>query len=474
MALVNAFGAVALDATSVQIRDKLPTLQTATPDNLTPSIPTRQVGEDITSCTFSDVGSGLLTPDLTQMAIGTGVGVSQAGGNLLITTGTTTNAEYLARSVKSWRGSLLFRYKSILSQRIANNNFMVLLADLVGDNLSVVINSATSITVTKTAHGFTASNVGQFMFIGGISGAAGVPGRYAIASVPTANTINFTVAGWPASGSCTVDIFGWNSYKVLYTGTTATNALFDSMRKGWGSGDSTLTILTTASPGAMTQMHLDGRNAYVGDSLVASSGASNVVIRGSRVENIPDDNLDLYVFIWSYNGTTAPASTSTWTIGFWSVEKYANIPIYIQGTRQNGLSAPLPVALPGTQAVSGTVTANQGTFTAPTASNINSAATTNATSVKNAAGTVYQVTASNVGAATAFLKLYNKASAPTVGTDVPVLTIPIPASGIQNIEFGTTGHRFTTGIALAITNLAPDSDTTAVAVNQVKVMTAYI
>ena len=133
---------------------------------------------------------------------------------------------------------------------------------------------------------------------------------------------------------------------------------------------------------------------------------------------------------------------------------------------------PIPAAqVSATQAISGSVTATPAT---PSASNINSAATTNATSVKSTAGTLYGVTASNVGAGAAYLKLYNKASAPTVGTDVPVLTIPIPASSVQNIKFGTAGHRFTTGIALAITNLAADSDTTAIAANQVKVLTAYI
>lgn len=136
---------------------------------------------------------------------------------------------------------------------------------------------------------------------------------------------------------------------------------------------------------------------------------------------------------------------------------------------------PIPAAqISGTQPISGSVTANQGTMVTPTASNISSAATTNATAVKTSAGTLYSVAASNTGAAAAFVKLYNKASAPTVGTDVPVLTIPIPAGGTVNIPFGTTGHRFATGIGLAITGAAADSDTTAVAAAQVKVLTAYI
>ena len=136
----------------------------------------------------------------------------------------------------------------------------------------------------------------------------------------------------------------------------------------------------------------------------------------------------------------------------------------------NFATEPIPAAqASATQAVSGSITATPVT---PTALNISSAATTNATAVKTSAGTLYSLVVSNVGAAAAFVKLYNKASAPTVGTDVPVLTIPVPASGVVSLDF-SVGHRFTTGIALAITNLAPDSDTTAVAAAQVKAILAY-
>ena len=72
------------------------------------------------------------------------------------------------------------------------------------------------------------------------------------------------------------------------------------------------------------------------------------------------------------------------------------------------------------------------------------------------------------------MKLYNKASAPTVGTDVPVLTITVPANSTVNVPFGATGHRLTTGIALAITANAIDSDTTAIGASEVKVATAYV
>lgn len=114
------------------------------------------------------------------------------------------------------------------------------------------------------------------------------------------------------------------------------------------------------------------------------------------------------------------------------------------------------------------------TFPTPSTSIINSAATTNATSVKASAGTVYSVTASNTGAAVAYVKLYNLATAPTVGTSTIAITIPVPAGGTVNLPFGTSGARFSTGIGLAITNLGTDADATAVTAAQVKVITAYI
>jgi len=101
-----------------------------------------------------------------------------------------------------------------------------------------------------------------------------------------------------------------------------------------------------------------------------------------------------------------------------------------------------------------------------------SAASTNATSVKASAGQVFGYYLFNANAATRYLKLYNKASAPTVGTDTPVATIPIPAGAAANVEF-TQGVAFATGIALALTTGVADADTGAVAANEVVVNLFY-
>lgn len=108
-------------------------------------------------------------------------------------------------------------------------------------------------------------------------------------------------------------------------------------------------------------------------------------------------------------------------------------------------------------------------------SKVISAASTNATSAKAFAGQVYGYFLSNINAAPAYLKLYNKASAPTVGTDVPVMIILIPgnpAGAGANCEYAN-GIQFATGIAYAITTGVANSDTGAVAANEVVINLLY-
>lgn len=450
----------------------------------------RQAPADIWSVGFADSGSSLLATEFTQRRAGTGVTVSQSSSNLVIAAGTTANAEYLARSTTSFRGAFIQRHKTILSQRIANNNFAVMMADRIGEGLSCTINSATSITVTKTAHGFTANNVGQFMMVGAINGANGVPGRYAIASVPTADTINFTVAGWPASGSCTVDLFGWNYIWTQYSGTTATQASIDAQRRGWNSGLTTATINTTASPGHVMNTYADGRNVAWSDALVASATAPTVTTRGSRIESIPDDDVELYVYLWSYNGTTNPASTTTWTIGFVSVEDNANVPTYIAGARPTGSAAPLPVSQIGTATVtvSGAITVNSlvagsnaigdvgvqyraNATGAGTPTIINSPATPAVQTIKGTAGRLLGVVLNNTNATARFFKVFN-ATAPTLGTTAAVLDIPLPQNQPVVITF-EGGIAFGTAITCAVTGGRGATNNSAITLDDVTGFTLH-
>ena len=123
----------------------------------------------------------------------------------------------------------------------------------------------------------------------------------------------------------------------------------------------------------------------------------------------------------------------------------------------------------------GHVSVDTNTNTGASTYRLLSAATTNANSIKASAGNVYGWYITNTNANPRFVKLYDKASAPTVGTDTPKLTLVIPGSTTgagSNVHFNPAVN-FTTGIAIAITGVVTDADTTAVALNEVVVNLFY-
>ncbi len=106
-----------------------------------------------------------------------------------------------------------------------------------------------------------------------------------------------------------------------------------------------------------------------------------------------------------------------------------------------------------------------------------SAASTNATNVKSSPGKIFMISATNRNANPRYLKLYNKATAPTVGTDAPVFTFMIPgnSSGTgTNVAVPAVGLRFSAGISFALTTEPEASGATGVAALEVIVNLGYI
>lgn len=102
-----------------------------------------------------------------------------------------------------------------------------------------------------------------------------------------------------------------------------------------------------------------------------------------------------------------------------------------------------------------------------------SVATTNATSVTNVLTRLHSLCLQGTTATARYVKLYNKATTPVVGTDIPVLTFMVPANGqMVNPEFGF-GVKFPLGLAFAITAGVADADTAVVAANDVIVNMGY-
>ena len=440
-----------------------------------PGVPVRHIPADLWRAGFALTGSGIPSPNLTLIQTGAGMTVSQANGNLVIATGTTANSETIARSPRTFRGGLLKRFSMLLSQRIVNQTFRVELADLVGEALAYTINSATSVTVTfPTAHPFTTQHVGQFIRLSALS-SVGIPGRYAIASISGLG-VTFTVAGWPASGSGTLTLYGRNSIWTEYSGATATAAIANAAREGRANADTTLTTLTTASPGHLMQVTADTLSAAWSDALEASTAVVQWTERGNRVSNIPDDDTEMFLFIIVQNGNTAPASTTTMTMGFVQVEMQGRQKVRVASADPSGATQGLAVN------VRGPVTVNQGTMAAlPVGTNaigdvglqvranatgaasthhVVSAASTNALNIKASAGRVLGWSFVNTTASFQYVKLHNTAGTPTAGAGV-AQTIAIPPNGVNNCPPTLPGIAFATGIARTIVTGAPDADATA-------------
>lgn len=98
---------------------------------------------------------------------------------------------------------------------------------------------------------------------------------------------------------------------------------------------------------------------------------------------------------------------------------------------------------------------------------VSAAATTNSTLVKGSAGRVVKLSAYNASASVKFVKLYNKATAPTVGTDTPVITLALPAGQLVNYDLAPFGLQFATGIGFGLTGAVADADTTALVAGDV-------
>jgi hypothetical protein len=103
---------------------------------------------------------------------------------------------------------------------------------------------------------------------------------------------------------------------------------------------------------------------------------------------------------------------------------------------------------------------------------------TNATSVKGSSGAIFNMIIHNThsgggsGSAIAF-RLYDKATAPIVGTDVPMIVIHVQSNDSKEINF-TSGITFVNGIAYSITDGSSLMDATVVSADGVQVYIGYM
>lgn len=170
----------------------------------------------------------------------------------------------------------------------------------------------------------------------------------------------------------------------------------------------------------------------------------------------------------------APAAISTWGSGtLGAMANYGTSPgaVLVPGANVFLTNTP-PVSQSGTWTVQPGNTANTtpwlttpsaGSASGATPSFVVAANSNNSTNLKGSAGTVYSIQTSNINATTAyFIKLYDKATAPTCGTDTPVGGYVIPAANGGNNVTVMVGKKFTLGIGYCIVAGIANNDNTSV------------
>lgn len=267
---------------------------------------------------------------------------------------------------------------------------------------------------------------------------------------------------------------GQHSIAFVFDGVTATLGKYRVQNSGLTPLDSAAVTLPTTASGSVYELEPFADEAWFhGSVLDATSGRSNSY---RRHQQIPDPNALYKIRARWLNAAIAPASNTNAVVQFVACQDYAELTAEITAGRGQVVAGQAigvaVVSMPTTTVVSAAGAAAIGTVgpTAPaTAYFLNSAAGTNGALIITGTSGVQAFFASNVGATGAFVKLYNKATAPVVGTDVPEMIIAVPAGGLVELTPGFAGYRFALGLGIAITGAAADTDTTAVAAGQVKV-----
>lgn len=85
---------------------------------------------------------------------------------------------------------------------------------------------------------------------------------------------------------------------------------------------------------------------------------------------------------------------------------------------------------------------------------------------KASAGRIYSIQGYNAATGVRYLKIYNKASAPTVGTDTPVKTLALPPQAAFAFDF-PVGYYLATGIGIGLTIDAADASVAFVAAGDI-------
>lgn len=342
-----------------------------------------------------------------------------------INSGTTAGARHVLLSRGSWKAPFELKMQISASQRIANSSLRIGFVE---------VDKTTGQLVTDTA----------------ISTATPVLGARNAAFLEWSGTVATTGAILARASGCVID---------------NTTAAFGGVFTSAATGTSPNFILTTGFSLSLNRDKVACRSYTI-------NATTNAGTQFGLDRTLPNPNSYYKIAIIVENGGTAPASATDWRIHQINLLDNIRFDVGFRDAGTTDLSRSMTVT--GNLNVLNSSLGVQPSVPA-TPYILNSAATTNAALILTGTSGLQGVFATNTGATPAYVKLYNKATAPVPGTDVPAVVIPIDAAangvpGVAQVITPFSGYRFALGLGIAITGGAADTDTTAVAAGQVKVI----
>ena len=173
----------------------------------------------------------------------------------------------------------------------------------------------------------------------------------------------------------------------------------------------------------------------------------------------PDPNALYKLRLRWLNGAAAPASNTNALVTYISVGEYEELVTEMRNGRGS--------------AVAGSAVSMIETYSGTSGPTLFTSTAAASAVIKGSPGRLIGLSLYNTTASIRYLRLFNKASAPTLGTDVPVMIVAVGATSAANLFLTSAGRSFSLGIGYAVTTDAPLLAATVAATNDVLVSIDY-
>jgi hypothetical protein len=246
---------------------------------------------------------------------------------------------------------------------------------------------------------------------------------------------------------------GLDNAGFVFDGTNAFQAKHQVTTGGLSVNQSALSAYpSTASPAKLFEIEASADEVW----FHGSNGLDQTTNRANSYRlqlKSPDPNALYKLRLRWLNGATAPASNTNALVTYISVGEYEELVTEMRNGRGNAVAGNAMSVIETYSATSGPLL-----FTSVAAA---------AAVIKGSAGRIFGISMYNTTGAIRYARFYNKATTPMIGTDMPVMVLPIGASSGSNLFLTSAGRSFGLGIGIAVTTDATLLGSTVAGVNDV-------